>query len=236
MSERVETSPSMRAPADGARASVEPPMLESPVVSDDALVSRWRGGDIDAGEALIERHYDAVVRFFRTKTGAGVDDLVQRVFLVCAERLATYASVGTFRAFLFGIARNVLFEHLRGKARDRRPDALMGTSAIVDLAPGVQTHAFRREAQRALVDALQRIPLDLQLVLELYYWEELDVGELAVALGVPEGTVKSRLHRARAQLRETMEASRGPRAGEGELPAERWAERMRGERPEPEPR
>lgn len=194
------------------------------VVDDDAWVARWREGDLEAGEALIERHYDAVVRFFRTKTNVGVDDLVQRTFLVCAERLATYAALGTFRAFLFGIARNVLFEHLRGKARDRRPDAVIGTSAIVDLSPGVQTNAFRRETQRALVDALQRMPLDLQLVLELYYWEELEVAELALALGVPEGTVKSRLHRARGVLRESMEAS-GP-------PTERWEDRLRRDRPE----
>ena len=92
--------------------------------TDADLVAGWRGGDTDAGEALIERHYDAIVRFFRTKTDVGVEDLVQRTFLVCAERLHSYGGVATFRAFLFGIARNVLFEHLRAKLRDGRPAAL----------------------------------------------------------------------------------------------------------------
>ena len=176
------------------------------------------------------------MRFFRTKTDVGVEDLVQRTFLVCAERLHSYGGVATFRAFLFGIARNVLFEHLRARTRDGRPDAALGASAIIDLAPGVSTLAFRRAEQRSLVDALQRIPLKLQLVVELYYWEELGIDELAHLLDVPEGTVKSRLHRARGLLREAMARApvRPAEPDSARVLLDAWASRFRDQRPDAE--
>lgn len=198
-------------------------------MEDDAeLVAGWRGGDADAGDVLIDRHYDAIVRFFRTKTSVGVEDLVQKTFLVCAERMHTYEGVASFRAFLFGIARNVLFEHLRARCRDGRSDDAIGASSIIDLAPGVSTQVFRRAEHRALVDALQRIPLELQLVVELYYWEELGIDDLARLLEVPAGTVKSRLHRARTMLRDVMAAP----SASALASADPWAARFRSLRPD----
>ena len=204
------------------------------MTSDAELVRAWRDGDADAGDVLVERHYDAPVRFFRTKTSRGEDDLVQKTFLVCAERLSTYQGQGTFRAFLFGIARNVLFEHYRSKAKDGRSDDAIAASSVVDLAPGVSTQAYRRAEHRVLIDALQRIPLELQLVIELYYWEELGIDELAQLLEVPEGTVKSRLHRARTILRESMEGVSAKDLGESaDAPAaDAWARRFRSLRPD----
>lgn len=190
-----------RGPSD--RDDVVP---SSSVREDDELFTAWQGGDRSAGEALIDRHYDAVMRFFRTKAGSQADDLVQRVFLVCADRGTRFRGDSTFRAFLFGIARNVLFEFLRSKVRDGTRDPDFGTSSILDLAPGVSTVAGQRAEQRLLVRALQRLPLDLQVAIELYYWEELSVTELASVLDIPPGTVKSRLHRARELLRTTMES------------------------------
>lgn len=171
---------------------------------DAALFAAWQQGDRAAGEALIERHFDAIDRFFATKVGDGGDDLVQRTFLACAEAGARYRGDTSFRAFLFGIARNVLFEFIRGKARHGVAPADLGQSAIVDLAPGVATLANHRADQRQLVNALRTLPLELQVLLELYYWEELGVDELAEVLEVPPGTIKSRLHRARRLLAEAM--------------------------------
>ena len=62
-------------------------------------------------------------------------------------------------------------------------------------------HVALREEQRLLLAALRRLPLDLQITLELYYWEHLPVADIAAVLGVPDGTVKSRLARARDGLR-----------------------------------
>lgn len=199
--------------------------------TDPELAAAFVGGDESAGEELIERHYDGVVRFFRTKTNDAVDDLVQRTFLVCMDRLHTYSGAAPFRSFLFGIARNVLFELLRGKRRDAQGSADVSQSSIVDLSPGVHTLAFRRAEQRRVVRALQSLPLDLQILLELHYWEEMGLAELATLLEVPEGTVKSRLFRARQVLREALESSGSTGEPTSVDSLEGWAERLRGERP-----
>ena len=196
---------------------------------DRALFRAWAEGDNAAGQALIERHYDSVVRFFRTKAGAAADDLVQRTFLGLAEARGRYRGDSTVRSFLFGIARNILFEHIRGRVKDAKVDPDFGVSSIHELDPGVSTVAAGRDEQRLLVEALQRIPVEMQMTLELFYWEELSVAELAEILGVPPGTVKSRLHRGRTLLREAMEklpASAADRASVREL-IDAWASEVR---------
>lgn len=101
----------------------------------------------------------------------------------------------------------------------------------MDLSPGVHTLAFRRAEQRRVVRALQSLPLDLQILLELHYWEEMGLAELATLLEVPEGTVKSRLFRARQVLREALESSGSTGEPTSVDSLEGWAERLRGERP-----
>lgn len=177
------------------------------MADDDGLFRAWRGGDRAAGEALVERHFEAIERFFATKTGDGGEDLVQVTFLRCLEAGQTYRFDGSFRAFLFGIARNVLLEHIRARGRHGGGPLDFSQSAIVDLAPGVATLVQYRADQRNLVQALQKLPVDLQVLVELYYWEELEVAALAEVLEIPAGTVKSRLHRARTLLAEGIESS-----------------------------
>ena len=181
-------------------------LVEPPIGADDAtLLASWGRGDRDAGATLVDRHYEAIVRFFRNKAGDHADDLVQRTFLACAEGAATFRGQGSVRAYLFGIARNVLYEHLRGRARDGRAEPDFRTSSLADLGPGVSTIAARRAEQRLLLSALQHVPVEMQVLLELYYWEELGIEELAQVLEAPAGTVKSRLHRARDLLRDAIE-------------------------------
>lgn len=168
------------------------------------LIEAWRGGDRSAGETLIERYYDAIARFFANKAGASADDLTQKTFLRCASSLQRLRSDGSFRAFLFGIARNTLYEHYRRRVRDARVEPDFNTNSIADLAPGVATLVGQKAEQRVLGLALQHIPLEMQVLLELYYWEDLRLAELAEMLDIPTGTVKSRLHRARELLREAM--------------------------------
>jgi RNA polymerase sigma-70 factor (ECF subfamily) len=120
--------------------------------------------------------------------------------LRCHERAATFEGTGRFRAFIFAVARFVLLEHIRSRARDREREPDFEERSIADLQPGVWTQAVARKERRDLVTALQMIPVESQIVLELFYWEDLSVAELAEALDVPPGTVKSRLFRAREQL------------------------------------
>jgi RNA polymerase sigma-70 factor (ECF subfamily) len=185
---------------------------------DDALYRAWMEGDHDAATTLIERYYDAIVRFFRTKLGDDVDDLVQRTFLGVAESGVRGVGVASFRAFLYGVARNVFLEHLRAATRDRQRAPDFAVSSLVDLRTGIATRAARHESERLLTQCLQHLPVELQIAVELYYWEDVGIGELAEIQGVPAGTIKSRLHRARHLLREAlgrMEAAPADKAAVG---------------------
>lgn len=168
----------------------------------------WGRGDRIAGAMLVEAHFDAVTRFFATKAGDRADDLVQTTFLRCAEVASGYRGESSARSFLFGVARNVLFEHIRGRVRDGARPADFETASIADLSPSVTRELVKIAQQRRLIMALQALPLELQVVVELFYWEGLSIDELASATGVPPGTVKSRLHRVRALLRDSLDRQR----------------------------
>lgn len=186
-------------------------MVSWACVDNDAdLYRAWRGGDRAAGQTLVERHYDSIARFFRTKAGPNADDLVQRVFLVSADPEGGFRGESSFRTYLFGVARKLLLEHWRGRAKAERVDVDASVASVHDLAPGLSTFAAAREDERLLYAALQRIPLDIQMTLELFYWEDLSIGELATVLEIPEGTVKSRLHRGRTLLEQAMAAIDAP--------------------------
>lgn len=98
----------------------------------------------------------------------------------------------------------MLLEFFRGRRRDAKVEPDFSEQSVHDISPGVSTIAAGRSDHRLLVEALQRIPVDIQMTLELFYWEDLSVGELAQILGIPPGTVKSRLHRGRTLLRDAM--------------------------------
>lgn len=199
-------------------------------MEDDAdLYQRWGEGDRGAGAALIERHYASIERFFSHKAGDRADDLVQQTFLACTESASRFRGEGSFRAFLFGVARNVLCGHIRRRVRDGREVPDFTASSLVDLMPGVSTLVSREAAHRHLALALQRIPLDLQILIELYYWEELSVDELAQMMEVPPGTIKSRLFRARGALRDALEAmpSTADEVNSARTLVRRWIEEVR---------
>jgi RNA polymerase sigma-70 factor (ECF subfamily) len=176
------------------------------VASTDArLLEAWRGGDTKAGSELFARHFGVVYRFFANKVGEEIDDLVQRTFLACVEGRDALREDGSFRSYLLGIARNQLLMHLRRSiARGHPVDPGEISLAAIDPSPSRVIAA--REEERLLLSALRSLPLDLQIMVELYYWEDLPVGELADVCGIPLGTVKSRLFRARKALEEGIEA------------------------------
>jgi len=176
------------------------------VVRDDAeLLDAWRGGDKAAGEQLFERHFDAVARFFHNKVRDSMEDLIQKTFLACVETRDRFRGDASFRTYVFAVAHNVLCKHLRSKRREHERIDFDSVS-VHDLDPGPSTVFAKRREQQLLVNALRRIPLDCQVVLELYFWERLSAGELARVLDVPEGTVRTRIRRAKQLLEQAMHA------------------------------
>jgi len=170
---------------------------------DVTLLKAWRGGDQRAGSALLRRYFDSLYRFFSAKVGDEVDDLIQRTFLALVRNRDAIREEASFRAYLFAVARREFYHYLR-KRRRRRDPLDFGTVSLADLGTSPSGVVARRKEQAILLQALQRIPIDLQLALELYYWEELTTAELAATFEIPHGTAKSTLRRAREQLRRAL--------------------------------
>jgi RNA polymerase sigma-70 factor (ECF subfamily) len=196
--------------------------------SDADLLEAWRSGDIAAGEALFERHFESVHRFFANKVWSDeVDDLVQEAFMGCV-RGQDRVTVG-FKAYLFGVARKQLLKHRDRWRRDHpKEDYETGRVAALDATPSQL--AVAAEEQRLLLRALRRLPLDLQIALELFYWEEMRSADIAQVLGIPHGTARSRLRRARDLLREVLDRlEASPALLESTIGnLDRWLESIRG--------
>lgn len=174
---------------------------------DFALLDRWSAGDRDAGNTLLLRHFDSLYRFFSCKIGDSgeVDDLIQRSFLACIESRDKFRREASFRTFLLTVARHELFGFFRRRRTTSARSESLGSMSIAELGSSARAVMVRREEERLLLSALGTIPLDLQLTIELHYWEGLTTAELAVVLEIPQGTVKSRLRRAREALHAAMQ-------------------------------
>jgi RNA polymerase sigma-70 factor (ECF subfamily) len=179
-----------------------------PEGEDDALLEAWRAGDRVAGNTLVRRHFPTVYRFLRRRLDdpAAAKDIAQRTFLTCLEIRERLDEAVRFRAFVLGVARNLLLRHVRDEMRRRvntprdDPRSLTSPSRV----------AADREEHDLLLAALRALPEDLQSTLELHYWEDLTTAEIGAVLGVAAGTVKWRLHRARELLREHIAAAEVP--------------------------
>jgi RNA polymerase sigma factor (sigma-70 family) len=175
------------------------------VRSDFELLDAWAAADKSAAKELIDRHFHAVYRFFRNKVGHdGFEDLVQETLLACVAGRERFRRDASFRTFLFATARNVLFAYLR---KLRRADDMLDPEAhsVADMAPGPSKIVAGKHEQRLLLTALRALPIDYQIALELYHWEELSGPELATVLSISEAALRSRLHRAKNELRVQIE-------------------------------
>ncbi|MFO0635763.1 MAG: sigma-70 family RNA polymerase sigma factor [Nannocystaceae bacterium] len=176
------------------------------MASDAELFLAWQAGDRRAGGELVDRYVEAVRRFFHNKVDSGIEDLVQQTFLSCVERRDQIRDPEAFRGYLFAAARSKLYDHIRTRCGRNQAPIDPATTSIADagLSPGSVLAA--RDEQRLLLLALQHLPTELQIALELYYFERVRGRDLAIALGLPDGTVRSRLRRGLEQLRERLDA------------------------------
>lgn len=177
------------------------------MVTDQELLARWRDGDAQAAEALFERHFDGLYRFFRNKAGTAVDDLVQRTLLAAYEGSQRFRGESSFRTFLFAIARNQLLVHLAKLRGVERIEP--GRDSVADTAPSPSSVVHRRREHAMILQGLRRLPVDHQILLELFYWEQHSGAELAKILEIPEGTIRTRLRRARQLLADEVALMKG---------------------------
>jgi RNA polymerase sigma-70 factor (ECF subfamily) len=173
------------------------------VVSDADLLEAWRAGDRNAGRELFERYIAVLSRFFRNKVGEDREDLIQRTFLACLESRDRLRSGASFRAYILRVARSKLYDHLARKYRGLASPEPLSTS-VRDLGTSPSRIALRQQRDEHLLHALRGLPLEHQVLVELHYWEQVSVAELAEIFEIPPGTVKTRLLRARQLLRERI--------------------------------
>jgi RNA polymerase sigma factor (sigma-70 family) len=191
------------------------------------LLERWRAGDARAGTVLFERYFPGLYRFFRNKVTDGVEDLVQETFLACVRNADRFRGESSFRSYVFRAAQSKLYDHYR---RRHKRDAIdFGVTSAQDLGESPSRLLAREEDEGVLLAALRRLPVEQQIVLELFYVERLTASTIREVLEVPEGTVRSRLRRAREQLREEVRAvAADPQRVEQSLAdLDAWADRLR---------
>src|SRR5690349_9831929 len=165
---------------------------------DQVLVEAWRLGDKQAGAQLFDRYFAQVSRFFRNKLPEHAEDLIQQTFTALLEGRDRLRESTSFRAYLFGIAHNLLRAQLRALGRDRAIDPL--EQSVAELAPSPSQLLVERAEQRLLLEALRQLPIEHQVALELHYWEHLNAAEIAEVLEIPHSTMRSRLQRSRELL------------------------------------
>jgi RNA polymerase sigma-70 factor (ECF subfamily) len=192
---------------------------------DLALLSRWRGGDRAAGEALFTRYFQMIYRFFSTKCPAEAEELTQSTFLAAMRAREQFRADASFKTYLFAISRNELHHHLRTKAR--KLDKLdFELSSICDLATSVGSKLARTHEHRQMLEALQRLPVEQQTLLELHYWEAVEIPELAAIYEVSAQSMRARLYRARNALRAQRAAVAPPEALATDDTLDAWVQRQ----------
>jgi RNA polymerase sigma factor (sigma-70 family) len=179
---------------------------------DFELLERWRGGDRKAGDQLVTKYYSQVRRFF---TNSVADDEFQDLTNDTFKRLMTaktkLSGLANVRTFLFGIARRVLYDHLRKRYRHQAHGFDPMTHSVEDVEGATPSRAVAElEQYRRLVECLRALPVDTKLLLELYYWNGCTANELAEIYEIEPGTVRTRIHAARQRLKRWVETGVSP--------------------------
>jgi RNA polymerase sigma-70 factor, ECF subfamily len=177
------------------------------------LLQLWRGGDRRAGDRLFARHFNDVRVYFVVRLPElDQDDLVQEVFKRMVEARDRFEGRSTLRIYLFCIARHVFHETL---TKRHRPNGSFDplSESLADISGRGQSAILAAdELLQHLLDALQNIPTKQLEIIDLYYFRELSLKELAEFDAIPLGTAKSRMKAARKRLLAEFNERLGPEA------------------------
>jgi RNA polymerase sigma-70 factor, ECF subfamily len=174
-------------------------------IRDERLVLECQEGSRAAFEQLVDRWQDRLWRYARWMTGndEAAADAVQETWMAIARGLGRLDTPSAFPAWAYRICSNRCADWVRSEQRNRRLSE--GLADASPSEPGTSDPDPAADGQKAVRQAVARLAPDQRQVVALYYSDGLGVGEIALALAIPEGTVKSRLHYAREQLREWLE-------------------------------
>jgi RNA polymerase sigma-70 factor (ECF subfamily) len=178
--------------------------------SDAAVIAASLASPVSFG-AIFDRHATVLHRYLVRRLGPDeAESMVGEVFRIAFEKRHTYdLERPTARPWLYGIATNLLAKHRRREARRIHAVARLAAHRLppIDLADGVSSAVDAADLWPRVADAVTALPEPERDALVLHVWEGLSYEEVADALGVPIGTVRSRLNRARGRLRELAGSS-----------------------------
>jgi RNA polymerase sigma factor (sigma-70 family) len=181
--------------------------VEGRPLEDAQLVDRARNGDVTAYEELMHRHQVLAQRvaFLACGNAPDAEDAVQEAFVKAYYALGRFREGAEFRPWLLAIVTNEARNRVRASGRRARLAVRAGEVRPSDgAAPSSEEAALASAEKRRLLDALDGLREEDRLVISMRYLLELSEHETATALGLPKGTVKSRLSRALVRLRERM--------------------------------
>ena len=187
------------------------------------IVRRCISGDAAAWQEIVQRYHRRIYNICYRFAGSADDaqDLTQEVFIKMYRTLSSYdVERGAFMTWVTTITRNLLVDHFRKSKQDRITDSLDATPSehedsmplveqIQDKSPPPDSRVQSRETGETVHRALQKLSPDLREAVILRDLQDLDYREIATVLKVPEGTVKSRINRGRAELARLLQRTYG---------------------------
>ena len=205
------------------------------MVSDIELLDRWRAGDLTAGNVLFDRYFGEMVRFFESKRCRDVEDLVQKTFLACVQSRDRFRNQCSFRTYLLLPSPAASSTSIFGHFSRHGGNLDFGVTSLADLHTGPSGQVARNQEHGMLLQALCALPLEQQLLIEMFYWQGMALPDLAEIFDVAEATVRTRLFRARKALGELLEklAARPGTNDESAESFEAWIRSLRDQPEEP---
>lgn len=175
----------------------------------DAVIIAASMLDAASFALIFDRHFDEIDRYLARRVGVSLaDDLAAETFVIAFRSRARYdRETPDARPWLFGIAANLVRRHWRTERRRLRAYARTGVDPLADEVSEAERRVDALAAAPALAGALASLSAAEREVLLLFAWADLSYEEIAAALGIPVGTVRSRLSRARARVRELLSPS-----------------------------
>jgi RNA polymerase sigma-70 factor (ECF subfamily) len=184
--------------------------MEGRPADDSALVARAQRGDAGAYEEIVHRYGQIAFRTAYVITGSAADaeDATQEGFVKAYQALRRFRAGSDLRPWLLRIVANEARNRLRSSGRRHRLELRLAEGfRLGDAAPSPEAVAVAGDERRRLLESVNSLSEDDRLVIASRFFLQLDVEETAAALGIPEGTVKSRLSRALARLRARVKES-----------------------------
>ena len=172
-------------------------------ILDELLVLRTQGGDVSSLEVLARRWHPKLLRHAVRLTGerdAGAD-VAQEAWVAIVRGLRRLQDPGRFRAWAYRIVTRKSSDWIRSRQRRRKLDRRVSAEPSASAAPPASAPDEVGRLRAVMAD----LPAERRALLSMYYVEGMTVGEIAEALSIPRGTVKSRLFHTRNQLRKSLE-------------------------------